>query len=160
MPGAGSPKAGGSARPELGPTPLRRLAGSLQLSAVAGPNRPPKTSLMSGMQVLDVGSAGRSRYLADAYVCPVTGVDLTDEFVEAANAVTKRPALSGAAQGSFLAARFGESTSVAVAFGKAGPPLRRALKKPKTAPVAPPSKWAICETWSSSLTAFTISPPR
>jgi SAM-dependent methyltransferase len=52
--------------------------------------------LSSSMHLLDVGSGigGPARTFADAFGCRVTGVDLTDEFVEAANALTRRCGLS------------------------------------------------------------------
>ena len=48
------------------------------------------------MHLLDVGSGigGPARTFADAFGCRVTGVDLTEEFVEAANALTRRCGLS------------------------------------------------------------------
>ncbi|ATU95568.1 class I SAM-dependent methyltransferase [Phyllobacterium zundukense] len=44
------------------------------------------------MRLLDVGSGigGPARYFAETYECRVTGVDLTDEFVEVAEALTSR----------------------------------------------------------------------
>src|SRR5262245_3285113 len=52
--------------------------------------------LAQGMHVLDVGSGigGPARYFASAHGCRVTGIDLTEEFVEVANALTKRCGLS------------------------------------------------------------------
>ncbi len=52
--------------------------------------------LNSSMHVLDVGSGigGPARTFADAFGCLVTGVDLTEEFVEAANDLTRRCGLS------------------------------------------------------------------
>ena len=52
--------------------------------------------LSSSMHLLDVGSGvgGPARTFADAFGCRVTGVDLTEEFVEAANALTRRCGLS------------------------------------------------------------------
>jgi SAM-dependent methyltransferase len=53
--------------------------------------------LSSSMHLLDVGSGigGPARTFADAFGCRVTGVDLTEEFVEAANDLTRRCGLSG-----------------------------------------------------------------
>lgn len=47
------------------------------------------------MHLLDVGCGigGPARYLAETYECRVTGIDLTDEFVEVARALTDRCAL-------------------------------------------------------------------
>ncbi|UGY11398.1 class I SAM-dependent methyltransferase [Phyllobacterium pellucidum] len=44
------------------------------------------------MHLLDVGCGigGPARYLAETYECRITGVDLTDEFVEVARALTDR----------------------------------------------------------------------
>lgn len=46
----------------------------------------------AAMHVLDIGSGigGPARHFARACGCRVTGVDLTSDFVEAANAITKR----------------------------------------------------------------------
>lgn len=48
--------------------------------------------LAPGMHVLDVGSGigGPARHFADAHGCRVTGVDLTEEFVRVAGALTRR----------------------------------------------------------------------
>jgi SAM-dependent methyltransferase len=64
--------------------------------------------LRPGLELLDLGSGigGPARYFAEAQGCKVTGVDLTDEFVQVANALTKRCGLDGLArfiQGSVLA---------------------------------------------------------
>ena len=52
--------------------------------------------LSSGMRLLDVGSGvgGPARYFAAAHQCDVTGVDLTAEFVRAAQSLTERVGLS------------------------------------------------------------------
>ena len=44
------------------------------------------------MRVLDVGSGigGPARYFADAHGCHVTGIDLTEEFVQVAGALSRR----------------------------------------------------------------------
>lgn len=48
--------------------------------------------LARGMHVLEVGSGigGPSRYFAEAHGCRVTGIDLTDEFVQVAGELTRR----------------------------------------------------------------------
>lgn len=48
--------------------------------------------LASQIHMLDVGSGlgGPARYFAETYGCRVTGIDLTPEFVETANALTRR----------------------------------------------------------------------
>ncbi len=48
--------------------------------------------LLPQMHLLDVGCGigGPARYLAETYECRVTGVDLTEEFVEVAQALTDR----------------------------------------------------------------------
>jgi ubiquinone/menaquinone biosynthesis C-methylase UbiE len=48
--------------------------------------------LRRGMHVLDVGSGigGPARYFAEAHGSSVTGIDLTPEFVETANSLTRR----------------------------------------------------------------------
>jgi ubiquinone/menaquinone biosynthesis C-methylase UbiE len=52
--------------------------------------------LARDMHVLDIGSGigGPARYFAEAHGCRVTGVDLTPEFVEVANALTRRCGLA------------------------------------------------------------------
>jgi SAM-dependent methyltransferase len=51
--------------------------------------------LAPGMHVLDVGSGvgGPARYFAEAHKCRVTGIDLTEEFVQVAADLTRRCAL-------------------------------------------------------------------
>jgi ubiquinone/menaquinone biosynthesis C-methylase UbiE len=53
-------------------------------------------SLASGMHVLDVGSGigGPARYFAEAHKCRITGIDLTEEFVQVAKELTRRCGLS------------------------------------------------------------------
>ena len=48
--------------------------------------------LASGMHVLDVGCGigGPARYFADTHSCRVTGIDLTEEFVQVAMELTRR----------------------------------------------------------------------
>jgi len=47
--------------------------------------------LQPGMRLLDVGSGigGPARYFAEAHGCKVTGIDLTDEFVQVAKRLTQ-----------------------------------------------------------------------
>jgi SAM-dependent methyltransferase len=54
-------------------------------------------SVERGARVIDVGSGlgGSARYLAAECGCRVTGIDLTTEYVEAANALAKRVGLAG-----------------------------------------------------------------
>ncbi len=71
--------------------------------------------LTSAMHVLDVGSGigGPARYFAEAHGAQVTGIDLTDEFVQVANALTRRCGLADRAnfqQASALALPFKDST--------------------------------------------------
>jgi SAM-dependent methyltransferase len=71
--------------------------------------------LAPGMHVIDVGSGigGPARYFADAHKCRVTGVDLTQEFVEVANELTRRCGLGDLVsfrQGSALDLPFGAGT--------------------------------------------------
>lgn len=65
----------------------RRLA-TQELAAMLAPS--------ATDQVIDIGSGigGPSRYLAATYGCRVRGVDLTPEFVDAANALTARVGLA------------------------------------------------------------------
>lgn len=52
--------------------------------------------LTSGMHVLDVGSGigGPARYFAETYGCRVDGIDLTPDFVDTANRLTRRCGLA------------------------------------------------------------------
>lgn len=54
-----------------------------------------KLGLKSGTHVLDIGSGlgGPARFAAQAYGCQVTGIDLTPEYVEVANALARRVGL-------------------------------------------------------------------
>ena len=49
------------------------------------------------MHLLDIGCGigGPARYFATAYGCKVTGIDLTDEYIDAANLLTQKIGLSG-----------------------------------------------------------------
>jgi len=62
----------------------RGLAATAELAALAG--------VGAGMSVLDIGSGigGPARFLAEAYGCRVTGVDLSEPFVDAARYLTER----------------------------------------------------------------------
>jgi SAM-dependent methyltransferase len=62
----------------------RGLAATGELAKLAG--------ITAGMSVLDVGSGigGPARFLAATYGCHVTGVDLSEPFVEAARYLTER----------------------------------------------------------------------
>ena len=54
-----------------------------------------KLDIQSDHHLLDVGSGigGPARYLADRFGCKVTGIDLTEEFCEVAQELTKRVGL-------------------------------------------------------------------
>jgi SAM-dependent methyltransferase len=67
----------------------RGLAATAELARLAG--------IMTGMSVLDVGSGvgGPARFLAANYGCHVTGVDLSEPFVEAARYLTERTGQGG-----------------------------------------------------------------
>src|SRR6202023_1998186 len=62
----------------------RGLAATTQLAKLVG--------ITADMSVLDVGSGvgGPARYLAATYGCRVTGVDLSEPFVDAARYLTER----------------------------------------------------------------------
>ncbi|GIL41572.1 class I SAM-dependent methyltransferase [Roseiterribacter gracilis] len=62
----------------------RGLAATVELAELAG--------VTADMSVLDVGSGigGPARFLAAAYGCRVTGIDLSEPFVEAARYLTQR----------------------------------------------------------------------
>jgi ubiquinone/menaquinone biosynthesis C-methylase UbiE len=71
--------------------------------------------LSAGMHLLDIGSGvgGAARYFAQTHGCRVTGIDLTEEYVAVAAALTRRVGLEGAVsfhQGSALALPFPEGT--------------------------------------------------
>ncbi|MBI3495685.1 MAG: class I SAM-dependent methyltransferase [Proteobacteria bacterium] len=74
----------------------RGLAATIELAKTVG--------ISADMAVLDLGSGlgGPARYLAQTYGCEVTGVDLSESFVEAARYLTERTGQSG--QVSFRAA--------------------------------------------------------
>jgi sarcosine/dimethylglycine N-methyltransferase len=74
----------------------RGIAATAELARLVG--------ITSDMSVLDVGSGvgGPARYLAATYGCRVTGVDLSEPFVDAARYLTERTGQSG--QVSFQAA--------------------------------------------------------
>ncbi|RRH97389.1 SAM-dependent methyltransferase [Mesorhizobium tamadayense] len=67
----------------------RGLAATADLAKLAG--------ITAGMSVLDVGSGvgGPARFLAATYGCNVTGIDLSEPFVEAAIYLTGRTGQSG-----------------------------------------------------------------
>jgi ubiquinone/menaquinone biosynthesis C-methylase UbiE len=62
----------------------RGLTATVELAKLAG--------ITAGMSVLDVGSGvgGPARFLAATYGCQVTGVDLSEPFVDAARHLTER----------------------------------------------------------------------
>jgi ubiquinone/menaquinone biosynthesis C-methylase UbiE len=67
--------------------------------------------LRPGMELLDIGSGlgGPARYFAQHRQCRVTGIDLTDEYVRVADALSQRTGLAGSlkfVQGSALALPF------------------------------------------------------
>src|SRR5438270_4642625 len=66
----------------------RGLAATTELARLAG--------IRADMSVLDVGSGvgGPARFLAATYGCRVTGVDLSEPFVDAARYLTARTGLS------------------------------------------------------------------
>ncbi|GLQ81565.1 SAM-dependent methyltransferase [Mesorhizobium huakuii] len=67
----------------------RGLAATAELAKLA--------DITAGMSVLDVGSGigGPARFLAATYGCRVTGVDLSEPFVEAARYLTERTGQGG-----------------------------------------------------------------
>jgi ubiquinone/menaquinone biosynthesis C-methylase UbiE len=67
----------------------RGLAATAELAALAG--------ITAGMSVLDVGAGigGPARFLAATTGCQVTGVDLSEPFVEAARYLSERTGQSG-----------------------------------------------------------------
>jgi SAM-dependent methyltransferase len=67
----------------------RGLAATAELAQLA--------RIATGMSVLDVGSGvgGPARFLAATYGCRVTGVDLSEAFVDAARYLTERTGQSG-----------------------------------------------------------------
>jgi sarcosine/dimethylglycine N-methyltransferase len=67
----------------------RGLAATADLARLAG--------IAADMSVLDVGSGvgGPARFLAETYGCQVTGIDLSEPFVDAARYLTQRTGQSG-----------------------------------------------------------------
>src|ERR1700760_2645265 len=67
----------------------RGLAATAELAKLRG--------ITTDMSVLDVGSGigGPARFLAATYGCQVTGVDLSESFVDAARYLTERTVQSG-----------------------------------------------------------------
>ncbi len=67
----------------------RGLAATTELARLAG--------IAADMSVLDVGSGigGPARFLAATYGCQITGVDLSEPFVDAARYLTERTGQSG-----------------------------------------------------------------
>src|SRR5215468_9597975 len=67
----------------------RGLAATTELATLVG--------ITAGMSVLDVGSGvgGPARFLAATYGCRVTGVDLSEPFVDAARYLAERTGQSG-----------------------------------------------------------------
>lgn len=71
--------------------------------------------LRRGMHLLDIGSGigGPARYFANHHCCSVAGVDLTEEFVQVANSLSRLVKLNHLVEfhrGSALALPFGEAT--------------------------------------------------
>jgi SAM-dependent methyltransferase len=68
---------------------LRGREATIELAALAGARE--------GMRVLDVGSGlgGSARYLASEFGCRVTGVDLTPQYCDAAETLTKLVGMEG-----------------------------------------------------------------
>src|SRR5262245_39523594 len=56
-----------------------------------------RMALRPGQALLDIGSGlgGASRYFAHAHGCRVSGIDLTEDFVEVAGALAGRVGLAG-----------------------------------------------------------------
>ena len=67
---------------------VRGLAATRELAEALG--------LDVGASVLDLGCGlgGPARFLAATYGCPVTGIDLSQTFIEAARMLTERPRLA------------------------------------------------------------------
>jgi SAM-dependent methyltransferase len=100
-------------------------------------------NLASDMHVIDIGAGigGPARHFAEAYGCRVVGIDLSDEYVRVANALTQRCGLADKVsfrQASALAipfepARFDRATMIHVGMNiadkaKAFAEVRRVLK--------------------------------
>jgi len=67
--------------------------------------------LVSGLRVLDIGAGigGPARYFAEAHGCVVHGIDLSDEYVRVANALTRRCGLAEQAS-------FSQASALAIPF--------------------------------------------
>lgn len=74
-----------------------------------------RMGLAPGMHLLDIGCGigGPSRYVAGAYGCRITGIDLTEDYVRTADALARRVGLAGRVdyrQASALALPFAAGT--------------------------------------------------
>lgn len=101
----GVPRAGLTAE-QLSAVDEFHVGGREATVAIAG-----QWKLTPGMRLLDVGCGigGPARYFASVHRCDVTGIDLTDEFIRAAQSLTARVGLSDRAhfqQASALALPF------------------------------------------------------
>jgi ubiquinone/menaquinone biosynthesis C-methylase UbiE len=75
----------------------------------------PRLNLQPGIHLLDIGSGigGPARYFARHHGCRVTGIDLTEEFIAVARALTRRLGMEGQVsfeQGSALSMPFSAAT--------------------------------------------------
>lgn len=75
----------------LGPADQIHGGGLQQTQSQAG-----LVEIAPDMHLLDIGCGigGPARYFATAYGCQVTGIDLTDEYIEAANLLTQKVGLA------------------------------------------------------------------
>jgi 2-polyprenyl-3-methyl-5-hydroxy-6-metoxy-1,4-benzoquinol methylase len=87
------------------------------------------TQVKPGSHVLDVGCGlgSSARYLAAAHQCQVTGIDLTQEYVDVANALARMVGSSDKAEFR-LSATYGNAASSCT---------RRARRSSRTVAVAP-----------------------
>jgi SAM-dependent methyltransferase len=104
-------RAAGKNPDHLGPDDLAPLDEFHQGGRVATEAFAPRLGLQHGMRLLDVGSGlgGPARYFARHHGCVVTGIDLTEELVTVARALTRRLGMEGTVrfeQGSALAMPF------------------------------------------------------
>src|SRR4051794_27242745 len=85
-------RAAGKNPDHLGPDDLAPLDEFHHGGRVATEAFAPRLGLQRGMRLLDVGSGlgGPARYFARHHGCDVTGIELTEEFVTVARALTRR----------------------------------------------------------------------
>jgi SAM-dependent methyltransferase len=107
-------RAAGKDPEQLGPDDLALLDEFHQGGRAATEMFAPRLGLQPGKRLLDIGSGlgGPARYFAQHHGCQVTGIDLTEEFVTVARALTRRIGIEGTV-------RFEQCSAIAMPFAAA-----------------------------------------